>query len=247
MRPHRWQELKEMSQRPLIIFQMGKVGSMSIYSSLQSSGLEGVFHTHDLSQSKDPHFSDYLQERGCDVITLSKDPLAMMLSGFFENAEVMVGMTWEEIGAQSVDRLLDLFWEDRGKKGFQYALRWFDRRFYPQLGINIYDYQTPREKGYSHIEAGNIRVLILQAELKDALKEKVIGSFVSRANFSLKRENDAQAKPYAKVYKEFLKRISFKESFLDEVYSSQLVQHFYTPAQIQHFRERWESKGEVGV
>jgi hypothetical protein len=113
-------ELKRSRKAPVIIFQMGKVGSTSIKRSLKALNMDMViYHTHLLTKErinetekkrkkffnteresylKRPWLNQFLSieigkktnNRKWKVITLTRDPVARNVSSFFENLEVRV-------------------------------------------------------------------------------------------------------------------------------------------------------------
>ena len=111
-------ELKRYGRAPVVIFQMGKVGSTSIKRSLQALNPDmAIYHSHLLSKEriaetekkrkkffrtervsylKRPWMNQFLRKeigrkqggRKWKVITLTRDPIARNVSTFFENLEV---------------------------------------------------------------------------------------------------------------------------------------------------------------
>jgi len=115
----KWKQLKRMQAYggdPIINYQMGKVGSSTIQSSLESLGLDQpVYHVHFLNplrvreierqrreyfrtekqgSLRRPWLSEFLYERiqkkdrHWMLITLVREPIARNISTFFENLEV---------------------------------------------------------------------------------------------------------------------------------------------------------------
>jgi hypothetical protein len=111
-------ELKGFSGSPLIIFQMGKVGSKSVKRTLEALYLDmPIYHSHLLTKTriaetekkrkkffrtsresylKRPWLNQFLRtqidkglvDKKWKLITLTRDPVARNLSTFFENLEV---------------------------------------------------------------------------------------------------------------------------------------------------------------
>jgi hypothetical protein len=51
--------------------------------------------------------------------------------------------------------------------------------------------------------------------------------------------NVGAQKPYAALYRGFLERYRPDEATLDVIYGSAFMQHFYSPDEIDGFREKW--------
>ena len=112
------EELKRFSESPLIIFQMGKVGSKSVKRSLEALDLDmAIYHSHLLTKAriretekqrkkffrtqresylKRPWMNQFLriqidkglQGKKWKIVTLIRDPVARNVSTFFENLEI---------------------------------------------------------------------------------------------------------------------------------------------------------------
>jgi hypothetical protein len=113
-------KLRRFSEPPILIHQMGKVGSKSIRLTLEELGLDRrIFHTHHLNWERirelenerreffrterfgnlrRPWESSFIREQidnpasglRWKVITLTRDPIGRNLSGFFENIDFQV-------------------------------------------------------------------------------------------------------------------------------------------------------------
>jgi hypothetical protein len=111
-------ELKRFSGSPLIIYQMGKVGSKSVKRSLEALNLDmAIYHSHLLTKTricetekqrkkffrtqresylKRPWMNQFLREQidkglkgiKWKIVTLIRDPVARNVSTFFENLEI---------------------------------------------------------------------------------------------------------------------------------------------------------------
>jgi hypothetical protein len=97
------------SDLPILIYQMGKVGSTSISKSLELFGYSSVFHIHRLNPEHIDHVRENFLTRNLEpssfrigkllyryiiekkrhikVITLIRDPISRNISGFFENKD----------------------------------------------------------------------------------------------------------------------------------------------------------------
>jgi len=116
---------------PLLIYQMGKVGSKTVQASLQSLGLDmPIYHTHILNKArisetelkrkkffrterysylKRPWLNQFLLKKiesssnakKWKIVTLTRDPIARNISTFFENLEIKVKNPAEEYEIKS--------------------------------------------------------------------------------------------------------------------------------------------------
>lgn len=247
-----------MRQVPILIFQMGKVGSSSILTSLLEHGLPFTIHIHRLNpkniDARAATVDDVLQASHLDserwiyhnitqsdkpvkYITLVRDPLGRAMSHYFENLSYITGvenaqavMDLPELQAMFIEKYL---WEIIAKD-------WFDDELKPVSGVDVYETPFDAKAGYSIYQRDNTEVLLLKLEISDEDKQKAIADFVGEPDFKLKRANDTSQKSYAELYRVFRNTLVFPQSVLDKVYSMKMAQHFYTNEEIQKYIEKWQ-------
>jgi hypothetical protein len=69
--------------------------------------------------------------------------------------------------------------------------------------------------------------------------EAAFKQFLDIENFSLINANISEEKNYQTAYREFKDAIHLPCSYLDTVYESRHVKHFYTDEEISGFKARW--------
>ncbi len=238
-----WQMRKRFRDRyylrwhaPILIYQMGKVGSRSVYESLLACDVKAIhFHRMEAGYTREIAHRDQVR-----VITLVREPIDRHISGFFQNFELHTGVAYE----QATFDLAALFKIFLDKKHFSHPPLWFDREMKIQLGIDVYDYPFPQEKGYLAIRQDKYEMLILKLELDDTIKEKVISEFVGLDNFELVRKNVAQDKIYAKTYREFKKALRLPEQLIETMCNARYTRHFYSQTEIEAMRAKYERPSE---
>jgi hypothetical protein len=196
-------------------------------------------------------------EERVQAITLVRDPLARNLSDFFQHIQVeplpdaggvrrwkLVAQFHDfeiTVGEDDVSALIELYFE---KEWHDFPPLWIDRELEGVLGIDVYATPFPREQGYaiyhSRAAAGR-RADLLLIRLRDLNRcaSQALPEFLGLDAFTLVNANVAEKKEYVDVYRAFKSAIAFPASFLDEMYSSKLVQHFYSSAEIQALRDQW--------
>ncbi|MGE0683644.1 MAG: putative capsular polysaccharide synthesis family protein [Candidatus Binatia bacterium] len=244
-------------QQPVVVYQMGMVGSTSIVEALTAIGLP-VFHLHALNPAHLMTVVEKHQEKGIPlpahihqafkvkkklldegkpvkIITAVRDPIARNISAYFQALRFFRALKPEfEEG-----ELETMMTEFLNKYQHHLPLIWFDREIKEVLGLDIYNYPFPKNDGVQRIRETKIDVLLLKAETADHLKIAVIREFLQIPEFSLKAKNVGKKKAYAHYYKPFLERIQLPAAYLDKMYGSRYVQHFYSPEEIHEFRKRW--------
>lgn len=245
---------------PIIIYQMGKVGSSSVSKSLELHGIDLVFHIHRMNPDNiEKVRQEYLDndERPPDerigkglysnvvtnrkkakFITLVREPISRNTSAFFQNFKRFTGVDEYDHADFAIEELVNIFIE---RYRHPVPLTWFDVEVKQTLGIDVYEYPFPKEKGYLSIKRGNFELLILKLEVDDSIKEKAIAEFLDAEDFRLIRANVGQDKDYARTYKDFLRTIRLPESYVEIMCNSEYTRHFYSDVEIESVRSKWDN------
>jgi hypothetical protein len=256
-------------QAPVLIFQMGKVGSSTIVRSLAESELKGpVFHVHTLTEAgrrydlgvigksarayfpRGKHLleSAYLEReirRGLPqgarwkLISLVRDPLAQHVSSFFQILDMLWPDYRERFEAGSLGPA-DLL--PRFLEEYppdNYYLDWFDTEMKPSFGIDVYAEPFPVERGYRRFENEHAELLLLRLESLDAGGAEAIAGFLGLEGLELQRQNEAHSKAYNALYAAF-RQLQLPADYVEAIYGSRLARHFYSAAELARFRARWQ-------
>ncbi len=277
----RWQCFlaERRSQQPVVVYQMGKVGSTAIAASLRaaSSGLQ-VHHVHTLTQagidareaiyqeiirhSHSTYFprarhlmvSRYLKRqldarRGhparyknqrWKVITLLRDPVARNISGFFQTIDSEIPDFTQRyqrepaLLEQAMTRFVDQSAQDE-------SLAWFDEEILPALGIDVYAEPFPWAQGYAIYSTELVDLLVLRLEDLPRVGSEALDKFL-KVDVPIVKANEAATKDYAEAYRAFQEGLTLPEAYVQHQYASKLAQHFYSPAELEAFREKWQTK-----
>lgn len=236
------------------VLTMGKVASKSICQALKSLPMEilpaQVYHVHQVNPKTinnnlpgclpaltHPAVGLALKniyDRNSDnklkwkFIAGVRDPIMLAISGVFEIAP---DSSKEQVN-QKIDGVL------------KYLLSYFSIQYNDALGINIYDYTFDCEKGYSIIDKGNRSILLFRLEDLPRIFSSAMADYLGIDGLELKKVNVGKEKPYGNIYQEVLDTVKFSKTYLDEVYSSELVRHFYSEQEIDSFYRRWQKGNE---
>ncbi len=253
---------------PILVYQMGKVGSTSITRMLKQSSVKNpVFHLHWFSDqglsraekikqsSHDPRFSLHLKRckllrskfdsgaiNKLKVITLVRDPIAREISSFFQNLELTNTHLIDQQNQLKTDVAVKLI----EKKitcnllDIHYCLNWFDQEFNPALCLNIYDYPFNQQKGYSIISMDNIDVLVLKLEKLDSCYGQALEEFldIQLSGPSIKA-NRGDQKKYSHEREMIKKYLQLSPEACQNIYSTRFVKHFYSQDERDTFIARW--------
>jgi glycosyltransferase involved in cell wall biosynthesis len=250
--------------RPIVVYQMAKVGSKSVEESLKAHDLGvPVCHSHllndldrverDIKTSRvNPRQTLAEVNHGkqlrkcllgtnfirCQVVSLVRDPVARNISAFFESIAEFIPdfRPGPPSGGQQVEELIATFLD---RYDHDTPLRWFDHQMKPVFGIDVFARAFPKERGYGVYDGPNASLLVIKLEKMNACVGGAMRDFLGLEKFVLGSANVADHKGYGAVYRTFLDAIELPSSYMDRMYESQFARHFYSEEEIGAFRRRW--------
>ncbi len=230
-----------MYKEMILVYQPGKVGSMSIHESILEAG-KYALHVHNLKEIEysKGNIKKMAQAHSAKIISLVRDPIARAMSALwygFRRSEPYYPLV-ENGGYEGFEGVhKKYFYEGFENQEFQ----WFNNEMKEVFGIDIYEYPFDKERGYSIIEQDHLQLMLLTTEKINDLEEE-IGRFVGIDCFSLESKNIAEQSDYRFAYAEYKEKVRFSKSMLDRVYNNSYVKHFYTEEIIESFYRKWEAQ-----
>ena len=230
---------------PVHIYQMGKVGSSSLYRSLAKQYPGMVLRSHGLTPY---HHNIYIrkvynwsvdQKRPLKIISFIREPIGRNVSAFFQNFERDTGVAYDDSDF-SVDQLKEIFLSNYNH---DLPLEWFDKHIRPRFGIDVYAKPFP-ESGVCRYAAGQIELLVIRLETDEQTKVAAVRDFVGMDDFQLRNYNIGADKDYAPLYKQFRDTVKLPAEYVERMCSSKYFQHFYPPETIASVRARWSDASE---
>jgi hypothetical protein len=234
----------------VLVYQMGKVGSMSIAATLRSAGCRRVFRTHRLVPDNyrgDPWYqrsvSALVQRRllrrdttPVRIISPVRDPISRNVSGFFQNLKLYA----DDPEHASVSELQHFFVE---RYPHDVGVRWFDREMRQSFGIDVYAHPFDPAVGHVTLRQGRVDVLLFKIELSDETIAALLAEFLELDTVALARINEAAARGqrHKATYDDFLRSLALPVELVDSLYDSQFARHFYSADERGAARERWAS------
>ena len=228
----------------ILIYQMGKVGSVSIQLALKQKGLHGV-HGHWMQNKGEyPTTKKYLVEEiksgGRDdwkVICLVREPLARNVSAFFQSLEKYYpdyrNYKYKEAVLESFLYKYNHHWPDL----------WFDLEIMDVFDFDPFSERFPRRQGYQIYEVKHGEILIIRLEdadkvIPEAIEEflEIKGAEMATANSITRRHNGTRI---GKIYNEFMETAQFPEGFLNAIYDTRYAKHFYSKKELKNFKRKW--------
>lgn len=225
---------------PVFVWQMGKVGSKSIYYSLSTHYPGAVLHAHRLSATHEESEIRRLyewavvQQKPLDIISLTREPIGRNVSAFFENFGRDTGMSYEQ-ASFSLGELKAIF---LANYEHDTPLQWFDNNIRKHFGIDVYATPYP-ENGTATYGHRNVRLLVIRLEAGDAVISEAIKQFLGLTAFELIKKNVSQDKDYAMTYDAFTRTVKLPDDYIARMCESKYFTHFYSQETIDMVRKKW--------
>lgn len=245
---------------PIIIYQMGKVGSSSIRKTLEEVYNKKVIHVHKVNpvninrlnkERKIYSLPKKHLEKGkivyhkyfrkvnhhFKIISVVREPISRNISSFFENYKDYF-RNIDDLKKRSIDELKHVFLNDfviNNDSNLYYT-----SELYLTTSINIFKYKFPKEKGWNILKFPNrkIELLLMKLEISDSEKEKALNEFLGR-QISLTRTNVGEQKAYSVTYRLFREKVKLPVQYLDYYLNSAFTKYFYTEGEIKKAWRKW--------
>ena len=107
------------------------------------------------------------------------------------------------------------------------------------LGIDVYRREFPKDSGYQIIKGKNCEILILKLEMLKNCYRQAFHEFLNIDDFKLITANTAAQKAYYPVYKNFLKEVNMPRQYVDKIYGTKYMRHFYSHKEIESLSKHW--------
>lgn len=248
---------------PILVYQMGKVGSSTVHDSLRARQLRRpLYHVHllnNLDEIREQVTRAYpnpvatvaqiekgrrlrkrilRSRRRWHVISLVRDPVQRNVSAFFENLTEVIPDAYErrargEITAKDIK---DAFLHQYDHSA---PLEWFQSQLEPVFGIDVYATRFDTENGYATYETPAATLLVIRVENLSDGGADAIREFLGLESFALVNANVGRGKRYHDLYAEFEETVTLPPSYLARMYDSTFARHFYTDEEIDGFMRRW--------
>lgn len=187
--------------------------------------------------SKHWYMGDF-DARDIKLLSLVRDPVATNLSGFFHNYRWWPATLRQHCEARIAGwqrYLFDYFLE---AYSHEVPLVWFNQEMRNVFGVDVLAQPFDKEAGFQlYSEPYDLIVVKLESLRGDALRS--IGKFLHLEDFRLIRSNSATDKWYADLYSEFKDANVVTSEYVDSLYASDFMRHFYTAGEIEASRMNW--------
>ena len=231
-----------MKDNECLIYNMGKVGSVSMQVAIKQSGYK-TLHGHWMIHTDGEFPTTKLDlvdkmingELALKVITPVREPVARNVSAYFH----MLKKYYPKYSSTEYDPdLLDYFLKNYKH---DWPIKWFLREFGVVFG-GVLNKKFNKNRGYQTYKSFPHDILIIRLEDYRRLGFKPVAKFlgiedtIKHFPHSNRMRRNRAAYPR---YKEFLEKVKMPEWYLDEIYDSIYAKYFYTDKEIEEFKNRW--------
>jgi hypothetical protein len=183
------------------------------------------------------------------VITMIRDPVARNVSAFFENLELFGFDYRSRLQSDSIDAImpdLERLFREQYVDGSGATrvdsdpLTWFDEELKTVFDVDVFKRAFPVQQGFAIYHAPKAEILMMRLKDLNQHAGAAFKRFLGIETQLQPRDNVAAEKDYAPLYQRFLETFEMPESYLDQMYTSKVSQHFYTDEELERFRSRWK-------
>lgn len=255
----RVRETFEGTDRVVVTHTYGKVGSTAIHKAISQLPGYASFQTHFISEEgvaealqlhQEEHDPIHMlqgealrremqahPDRTIRVITLVRDPVARAVSDLFENPSLLGAngdirqMPFEAVVAIAAEQVLG---------SLAYTELWFDRELGGLLGFDFFTRDFDRKSGFEITREGRFELLAGKLERLSENGAGYLGRFLELGrDFPIPSSRARSTTGEAALYDQVKRSLKLPAAVLDEVYSSRVCRHFYTPEELAGFRKLW--------
>lgn len=258
--------IKDSDYPSILVYQMGKVGSTTIFNSLQQANLpNSIAQVHFLSDHviKNRNYEikignfppSYHMDLGLAInekfkqlrnrkpffklISLVRDPIAFQISNFFQNPHYFPSELRDDLGNVNLKKTNDFLNNLLLKeKTFDYVFNWFDREIKTVFNLDIFEFPFDKNKGWTILKGDNVELLLIRMENLSTIDNQVLTDFVGSEK-PIKLINSNVRSKTNKNYETVKNNINLDRKVCEKIYSHRLVQHFYDQDDIERFIDKW--------
>ena len=230
---------------PILIYQMGKVGSQSIKFSIEEKNYK-TEHLHwigsvepkaEFPTPNEKIFKSLKKKDGnYSVVVLVRNPMERNLSAFFQRIRRWTSKRPEYMSAKEVQ--IDFI----NRYDIDYPDKWFEEELLGVLGLDVYKNPFPHKQGYKIYNANGNKILILRLEDAEEKIEEAMSSFLGIRGVKMSRlgvyEKRNVGNDFIDKYKK-IKSMRFPLHFIEKNYNLNFSKYFYTKKEIEGFKGDW--------
>ncbi|WP_417528773.1 glycosyltransferase [Marinomonas shanghaiensis] len=192
------------------------------------------------------------------IISGIRDPIDRALSLIAQNLNGLFFDADDQTDEDTVSRLkkeFEFFWDDTPNKStikekfiedmIKADQWWFNQELEESFSIDLLDTPFNRELGYSIYRKKNVTLLFFKYENGTTLLESGLSRIFPNVSFKIPFKNAASQKKSHSIYNALKNEVRLPKDFLEKIYSSSLIKHFYDKSEIEEAKEKWMKRDEM--
>lgn len=250
------------SVQPILIYQVGKVGSTSISAAIKDSirdvvpvyQVHNIVHAAELKErdvksgsfSSQKHFNlgqSLLEAISAQpslsfkVITGIREPITRWVSEIFQNIDTRYNFLKNPDGSINEDEVVRFI---KASIRNEPQSRWFEEEIGSLFGVSVRDIHLDKEKCCCVLKKNNNSFFFYKQEGLSSSTGDILAEFLELDSLSIEKLNVTENKPvFSSAYTKILHNLSFPRADLDSIYSLPLYKSFYSDEEIEGFYKRW--------
>lgn len=254
-------------QHPILVYQMGKVGSSTVVDTLHQLRLDRpVLHLHTLAADRlafakarqrgsgSPFLHEHLLVSTilekklsqapfpCSVITLTREPISRAISFVFEDRVKQAPHALKPDGTVDTAALSEVVNQLLASpdNGTADPSLWFDGELRSVFGVDVFAHPYDLERGYTIIPGEHVRVLVLRMEDLNRSLALALADFLGldAGAITLREANVGGAKWYSGYLEEVKRTLQLPPDVARSVFGTRYFKHFYAQDALR-ITERW--------
>lgn len=242
----------------ILIYTAGKDGSSTLfYTLMKEMPYKKIFHLHALVDKRIGHmrveaireknrikannYKEYVnnqENKKISVISMVRDPVEKMISGFFQNYNFRYS-----------DKLSEMSTEDIGKEvckwggGVINGRDWFEDELIIYLNYNIYNEPFNKKLGYKIYNVSEkINLLIIRTDKLNQVFGRALKEFLGGDVKKLYTFNETKNKQEGDIYKKIKNGFYLNEHDGKYIYGLKYMKYFYTDEEREKMKNKWVKK-----
>ena len=244
-----------------LVYSIGKVGSSTIYNSINRSIDINIpiYHIHSLAPDKIIEQKIYYKNSNrksvplhllqssaiseelksykgkINIFTLIREPISREMSSIFQDSFNFTNQ--RSMRGEGIDNIVEEKIKDMVKELPEY--KWFNRELKYVFDIDVFELTFNTNVGYFYEEYGNKKFCLIRLENLNNNFDAIIKKVFNRdSSIPLISENDAEDKFYSEDYSNLKSRLSIEELDLNKIINSSFVVKFYRDY-IPSIKQKW--------
>ncbi len=260
--------LRVARAKPVVVYSPGKTGSTSVDAAIRGATGRPVLHAHRTTpvaisaarrtrvaagapvRSVPDWRGDIVRHliehdpRGCDIVSITRDPVARAVSAFFHAAPAfgyLDGLSQGEPSREAdlLDAITGRFLASHVHPA---SMHWFNWELARATGIDVCRMATPGSGGARQFSNRRTRLLVIRYEDLNSRAPATVAEFLGVEDLQIPQLNVSSKKRTGALYELFRNSAVLPDWYLTAMFQGRATRSFYTPEEIAGFRASWMAR-----